>query len=450
VARSSTTIDRPKPADGAESDVVLRGDAKPPRGSKRRIILPLVAIAVIIAAFFAIRYFAFAAHHVSTDDAQITGDITTISPKVKGQIRQIYVQENQSIRKGDLLVKLDDRDLVAAVRQAQAALAQAQSGKQAAVEAVPLQNSLTAAQVAQAQAGVLQAGGGVSAAQARTANARAAAQAAQGRVALAIAQQNAVQAGLTKAAQDITRSKTLLAQGAISREQFDAAQAAYSTAAANVAGAAQSVDVARSAVQQAQQDVAAAQAAEQQSRALVQAGNAQVAQAQTGSGQSAIKTAQAQTSSAQVAAARAALDAAQLQLSYAAVRAPIDGIVSKKSVNVGDTVSPGQPLLAIADLGALRVTANLKETQLGKVRVGQPVQFSVDAYPHRVFKGKVQSISPATGATFALIPPDNASGNFTKVVQRVPVRIVVDGSTDRDHVLRQGLSVNVTIDTSAQ
>ncbi|MBC5825209.1 MAG: HlyD family secretion protein [Candidatus Eremiobacteraeota bacterium] len=446
----TTTIERPRTAEPSDRDVVLTKDDAPARGRKRRIIVPIVVIVLLIAAVFGIRYFTFAAHHVSTDDAQISGDITNISPKVKGQIQQVYVHENQSVRKGDMLVKIDDRDYAAAVAQAQAGVAQARSGQQAAVEAVPLQNSLTGAQVAQAEAGISQASGGVAAAEARVANVRAAAEAAREKIALAQAQQSAAQAALTKAGHDLARSKTLVAQGAISREQFDAAQAGYSTALANADAAALGVAVARAGTQQAQQDITQAQAAADQARAQISAGNAQLAQAQTGSGQSAIKTAQAQTSGAQVQAAEAALAAAQLQLSYTAIRAPVDGIVSKKSVNPGDTIAIGQPLLALANQRSLWITANLKETQLGKVRIGQPVQFKVDAYPHQTFSGKVDSISPATGVTFALIPPDNASGNFTKVVQRVPVRIAIDTRSDPQHMLRQGLSVSVSIDTSSR
>jgi len=198
----------------------------------------------------------------------------------------------------------------------------------------------------------------------------------------------------------------------------------------------------------AQAGVSQATAAAQQAQAGVAASNAQLLQAQTGNQTTDIKVAQAQTASAQVTAARAALASAELQLSYTDVTAPIDGVISKKSVNVGDTLSVGQPVMAIASTSGLFVVANLKETQITNVRVGQPVEIKVDAYPGRTFAGKVMSLSAATGATFALIPPDNASGNFTKVVQRVPSRIGIDASSDPEHLLKQGLSAEIAIDTT--
>ena len=244
----------------------------------------------------------------------------------------------------------------------------------------------------------------------------------------------AAQANAVKAANDVTRARTLASEGAIAKSDLDAAQAAYVTALANRDSAKQAIDAAEAAVSQAQAQVVGSQA--------------QLEQAQTGTQTTEIKSAQAHVSAAQVQAAAAALANARLQESYTRITAPVDGVVSKKSVNVGDQVSVGQPLMALADQTHLWVDANLKETQIANVRVGQPVDIKVDAFPHRVFKGRVASLSAATGATFALIPPDNASGNFTKVVQRIPVRIAIDPSSDPEHLLRQGLSVEVSIDTT--
>jgi membrane fusion protein (multidrug efflux system) len=245
---------------------------------------------------------------------------------------------------------------------------------------------------------------------------------------------DAARANALKAQRDLQRARELASEGAISRSQLDATQAAYIDAVALRDAASQDVVAARTAVDQAE--------------AGVVAGHAQLAQAQTGVQSTQIKSSQAAVSAAQVKAAAAALANARLQESYTLITAPIDGVVSKKSVNVGDTVQVSQPLMAIADQRHLWVTANLKETQINNVRVGQPVEIHVDAFPHRVFTGKVESVSPATGATFALIPPDNASGNFTKVVQRVPVRIAIDASSDPHSELRQGLSVEISIDTT--
>ena len=402
--------------------VAARPEAPAVAGRKRRIIIPVAAIIIVIGLIFGIRYWIYASHHVSTDDAQIQGNITTISPKVKGSVLAVYVVENQFVRKGQKLVRIDDRDFAIAVQQAQAAYDQAVSNMQAAVTAVPQTSALTAAQTAQAQAGISQSQSGVVNAQQKVATAQ--------------ANLDAARASAVKAQRDVQRARELASEGAISQSQLDAAQAAYATAIAQQDAASQNVIAARAAVDQ--------------SEAAVTASQAMLQQALTGTQSTQIKSAQAAVSAAQVKAAAAALANAKLQESYTTIVAPIDGVVSKKSVNVGDMVQSGQPLMALADQTRLWVTANLKETQIRSVRVGDPTDISVDAFPHTAFKGSVESISPATGATFALIPPDNASGNFTKVVQRVPVRIAIDPSSDPGHVLRQGLSSVISIDTSAR
>jgi membrane fusion protein (multidrug efflux system) len=417
-------------------------------GRRRRFIIPAVVILVIVGLIFGIRYLVFASHHVTTDDAQIGGDITTVAPRVKGQVQAVYVHENQTVHKGDILLKIDPSDYTVAVQQAQAALSQAEANQAAANEGVPLQAALTGAQTAQAQAGIDQAGGQVAASADNVLSARAGIAAAQQRVAAARAQATAAQAAAVKAQQDEARAQTLVSQGAISQSQYDAYKSAADAAVANQSAAQHDIDVAQAQAAQANQAWHQAQAALVQAQAGISASDAMLQQAQTGNQTTTIKAAQAETATAQVKAAQAALASAQLQLSYTTIRASVDGVVSKKSVDVGDNVAVGQPLMAIASATGLWVTANLKETQITNVRVGQPVDITVDAFPGRTFTGKVESLSPATGATFALIPPDNASGNFTKVVQRLPIRTTVDASSDPEHLLRQGLSVEIAIDTT--
>jgi membrane fusion protein (multidrug efflux system) len=395
-------------------------DVPETKTSRRRIVIPVVIGVVILILAIGIPYLIYASRHVSTDDAQIDGNITTIAPKVKGQVAHLYVEDNSTVHKGDILVQLDDRDLRAAAAQAAAAYAQAVAAHGAAVIGVPQQVAVTSAQIAQANAGIAQGQSGV-------ANARAT-------LAASRAQLAAAQANLAKVTNDERRARTLVAQGAISQSEADATQAAY-----------QSAQAARDA---AAEGVREAQAGTERAQALLQQGAAELAQAQTGTDTSKIRQAQASTAAAQAAAAQAAMQAAQLQLSYATIRAPIDGVVSKRTVNVGDFVTAGQPLMAVVDQKNIWITANLKETQLTNLRVGQPVTIKVDAFPREKFRGTVQSIAPATGSTFALIPPDNATGNYTKVVQRVPVRIAIDQTSDPGRLLRQGLSVVVTIDTS--
>ena len=390
------------------------------QSSRSRIILPIAIGIVILTIAIGVPYLIYASRHVSTDDAQVDGYLTTIAPKVKGQVTAVYVDDNQFVHKGDVLVQLDDRDLRAAAQQASAAYQQAIASHSAAAISVPQQAQLTSAQIAQANAGIGQGQSGI--------------QTAQAALIAAQAQLSAAQASLVKAQHDEQRSKMLVASGAISQSEADATWAAYQSALAARNAAAESVRQAQAGLDRAQ--------------AQLQANAAELVQAQAGVDTTKIKQAQANTSEAQVAAARANLDAAKLQLSYATIKAPLNGIVSKRSVNVGDYVSSGQALLAIVDQKNIWVTANLKETQMTNVRVGQPVAIKIDAYPREKFSGTVQSIAPATGSTFALIPPDNASGNYTKVVQRVPVRIAVDLSSDPAGELRQGLSAVVTIDTS--
>ncbi len=393
---------------------------KPENHSRRRIVIPIIVGLAILILIIGIPYLIYASRHVSTDDAQIDGNITTIAPKVKGQVTNITVDDNSTVHKGDVLVTLDDRDLKAAAEQAQAAYDQALASHNAAVIGVPQQAAVTSAQIAQADAGIGQGQSGVTNAQAALLSAQ--------------AQLKAAEANLTKASKDEQRSKQLVAQGAISQSEADATSAAYQSALA--------------ARDSANQGVLEARAGLERSQAQLAGNAAALMQAQTGTDTTKIKEAQANTSAAEVGAAKAILDAANLQLSYATIRAPVDGVVSKRSVNVGDFVNPGQALMAIVDPSNIWVTANLKETQMNNLRVGQPATIKVDAYPHEKFRGTVESLAPATGSTFALIPPDNATGNYTKVVQRVPVRIKIDQTSDPNHLLRQGLSAEVTVDTS--
>ena len=388
--------------------------------SRRRVILPIIIGLLIVAIAIGVPYLIYAANHVSTDDAQIDGYLTTIAPRVKGQVIAVYVDDNQLVHKGDILIQLDDRDLRAAEQQAAAAYAQAIASHSAASISVPQQAALTSAQIDQANAGIGQGQSGI--------------QTAQAALVAAQAQLGAAQANLVKAQRDQERSRMLVANGAISQSQADATWAAYQAALAARNSADESVRQAQAGVDRAQ--------------AQLQANAAELAQAQAGVDTTKIKQAQAQTSQAQAAAALANLAAAKLQLSYATIRAPIDGIVSKRSVNVGDYVASGQALMALVDEKNIWITANLKETQMTNVRIGQPVAIKIDAYPHEKFRGTVQSIAAATGSTFSLIPPDNASGNYTKVVQRVPVRISIDMTSDPAGEVRQGLSAVITIDTS--
>jgi membrane fusion protein (multidrug efflux system) len=264
--------------------------------------------------------------------------------------------------------------------------------------------------------------------------------AAKARAAAAQARQREVEANAAKATRDVERLRGLLAKDEISQQLFDSTSASAEAAKA-------SVDAARSQVAEAEAAVTVAESQLMQARATQTRAQAELETAKTGPQQLAQTRARADAAAAQVKKAQATLDQAELNLQYATVKAPSKGVVSRKSAEAGQVVQVGQPLLAIVPLERLWVTANFKETQLRDMRAGQKVIIKVDAYGGREYTGKVDSIAAATGARFSLLPPENATGNFVKVVQRVPVKIVLDAGQDNEHLLRTGLSVTPTVFT---
>jgi membrane fusion protein (multidrug efflux system) len=394
-----------------------------------RLALLIVALIIIAGAIIAWRYFAV---RESTDDAQIDGQITPMSARVGGTVIGVHVNDNEFVKQGTVMVEIDPRDYNVALRRAEAEYADAQAVLLAARVGVPITSTTTSGQlsvagatVERAQAGVQVATGGVDVAGARLTSA-------QARLAEATS-------AATKATRDLERMKQLIAKDEISQQQYDAAVAAADAARAGV-------DAAKAAVAEAQQGVPVAQAQRIQAQgALTQA---QAEQRTAGTAPQQVQASRARESSAEarVAQAQAALEQARLNLQYTKIVAPADGVVSKKSVEVGQVVQPGQPLLALVPLEDIWVTANFKETQLREMRPGQEAQISVDAYG-RTYTGHVQSIAAATGARFSLLPPENATGNYVKVVQRVPVKITFDKGQDPNHLLRPGMSVVVTVFT---
>ena len=278
----------------------------------------------------------------------------------------------------------------------------------------------------QAQSGVAAAGQDVAAAQARLTAAQ--------------AHLREAEANATKAARDVERLRGLLAKDEVSQQQFDAAAATAEAQRATVDSARSQVTEAQAGIPAAESKLAQAHAAEQQARGELQS-------AETGPQRVAMTKAQASAAEARVQQARATLSQAELNLQYTSVKAPIRGIVSKKGINVGQVVQAGQPLLAIVNVDNVWITANFKETQLKGMRPGQRATVDVDAFGGREFTGKIDSIAGATGARFSLLPPENATGNFVKVVQRVPVKILLDPGQDPEHLLRPGMSVTPTVYT---
>jgi len=368
-----------------------------------------------------------------TDDAQVDARVTQIAARVGGTVTRVTVDDNRLVEKDAVLVEIDPRDYQVAVDKARAELADAEASAVAAQSNVPITT-------ATATSGVSTARGGVSQAEAAVAAAGKEVDAAHARLTAVQARLREVEANATKAARDVERLRGLLAKDEISQQQFDTTVA---TADAQKAAS----DSARSQVAEAEAGIRVAESRLAQARAAEQQAHSELRSAQTAPQQVAATKARASSAEAHVLQARATLAQAELNLQYTTIRAPIRGIVSKRGLNVGQVVQPGQPLLALVAIDDVWVTANFKETQLRNMRPGQRATVDVDAYGGREFTGKVDSIAGATGARFSLLPPENATGNFVKVVQRVPVKIVLDAGQDPEHLLRPGLSVVPTVFT---
>lgn len=392
-----------------------------------------VAVAVVVVAVIGGAWYWLTMGHESTDDAQIDGHIAPIAARVGGTVLNVKVLDNQEVQAGEVLVLIDQSDYQLAVQRAEAELASAEANAKALRVSVPITTATTSSDVTTASATVNAAQSGVTAAEKGVAAAQARLQAAQARERQRAAEQ-------TKAQQDLTRLKDLVAKDEVSKQEYDAA-----VAAATAADAAH--DAATSDVSEAQAAIFVAESELTQAKAALTRNRAGLVAARSSTQQVAMDQAKAAAAEARVKQAQAALAQAKLNLGYTTVVAPIHGIVSKKSVEVGQTVQAGQPLLAIVPLDDVWVTANFKETQLDNMRPGQEAVVSVDALGGREYKGHVQSIAAATGARFSLLPPENATGNYVKVVQRIPVKIVFNEGENKDHLLRPGMSVEPTVYT---
>jgi membrane fusion protein (multidrug efflux system) len=338
----------------------------------------------------------------TTDDAQITGDIVPVAPRISGTVQQVAVDDNQQVKKGDVLVLLDPRDYQVAIQRAEADLADAEAKAAAAKTGIPISSTTTSSNVAVAKANLAAAEKQVQSAKARLTEA---------------------QSKHSLAASDLARFKILLAKDEISQQQYD-------TAASNEQTLQAGVDAAEAAVATAESQVAQAEA--------------QLRGAETAPQQVVVTRSQAGAAAAEVQMKQAALEQAQLNLEYCTIRAAVDGVVTRKTVEPGQTVQPGQALMALVPLENIWVVANFKENQLHSMRVGQPASIHVDSF-NRDYKGHVQSIGAASAAMTSLLPPENATGNFVKVVQRIPVKITFDKGQDPNHLLRPGMSVEPTV-----
>jgi membrane fusion protein (multidrug efflux system) len=368
----------------------------------------------------------------TTDDAQIDGHIAPIAAKVGGMVGRVLVQDNQQVHTGDLLVEIDPRDLQVALDRAEADLAEARATAAAARSGVSVNTSMAASQLTGARAEEQNATAGVDLAGRDI-------EASQAKLASAEARQREAESTLTRASKDKARLEALVAKDEVSRQQFDLVVATEQAAHA-------AVDSARAAVVEAQKAIDIAQSRKAQAEGKLTQASSSLTAASTMPAQVKAIEARASSTDARMAQQEAVVAQARLNLAYASVRAPVAGLVSRKSVEVGQIVQPGQPLMAVVSLDQVWVTANFKETQLAGIRPSQTAGIKVDAYG-RTFQGTVDSIAAATGARFSLLPPENASGNFVKVVQRIPVKIAINRDQDPEHLLRPGMSVEVTVYT---
>lgn len=381
---------------------------------KRFFIIGGVVLVIIAVALF----WWHSTYYEDTDDAQIDGNLVQISARIKGNITKVNVQDNQAVQKGQVLVEIDPRDAQATLDSAEANLATAKANYEAALANVPITTLSTGATLSGASAEVR-------AALSTIAQSEKQLDAAQ-------AQVLAAEADNTKAQLDLQRYKPLVERDVVSRQQFDAVVATAASMKAQLAQAQANLAGAKDQVRVANDKLASARA--------------NYNSAGTGPKQVAAQKAKADAAAAEVQQAEAALETDRLNLSYTKIIAPDAGIVNKRTAQVGQNVSAGQTMMTLIPLTNLWITANFKETQLDHMRIGQPVTVKVDAYSGRTYHAKVTEIGGATGSMLSLFPPENATGNYVKVVQRIPVRLdFTNPNEDSDQILRPGMSATPTV-----
>jgi membrane fusion protein (multidrug efflux system) len=416
------------------------------RPMKRKLLLALGCLVGLATLSYGGYVWYNAITYVSTDDAYVEGTISPVSAKVAGHIVELRVQDNQAVRKGDLLVRVDPRDFQAKLEQARAAVATAEATLRAARSEVPLTREGTRAQIDQARASLQVALVGVKSAESAVEEARARLEAKRAATDAMRADVSGAQSTHRQTARELERVRSLLKSDLVARREYDQAESAFETAGATVEALQRRMAQAEREVQQAEAELGSRVHSVDQARQRVAESRAALALAESQIHQVSIKDAEASRAEARLREAQADLAVAELQLEHTEVRAATDGVVSKRSVELGQVVQMGQPLLAIVPLHEVWVVANFKETQLARLKPGMKAHVHVDGYPDKTYVGTLDSMSAGTGARFSLLPPENATGNWVKVVQRIPVRIHLDGEkVGNPHTLRAGMSVLVTI-----
>jgi membrane fusion protein (multidrug efflux system) len=404
-----------KPADGQQT---IR-ETPPRRPAKRGLLahpikLVILLVILVAAGIAGYRLWNYFDSYESTDDAQVDGDIYAITSRIAGTVTAVYVEDNTAVKAGQLLVELDPRDYEVALDQAKAALNASRTLVAVARPGVPIATVTTQTTVSTSATDIAQA--------------RASLAAAQRDYDSAVANVRKSEADSVKAQADLERYRMLVAKDEISKQQFDQAEAAAKSAAADV-------DVKKATAEAAARTIEEMQARLEQS--ITKQGEAERNRPQ----EIAVQNATVQNREASAMQQQTMVDQAALNLSYTKIFAPVDGIIGKKNAEPGQQVAPGQQLMADVPVGNIWITANFKETQLKRMKPGQRATIHVDAYD-REYEGVVESVAGATGARFSLLPPENATGNYVKVVQRVPVRIRLKEGEDKNHQLRPGMSVD--------
>jgi membrane fusion protein (multidrug efflux system) len=379
-------------------------------------VLVLLAVAAVLTGAY---WVVVLRHRVTTDDAYVMADSARLSSRVPGSVLRVMVENDQPVTRGQVLVELDPRDYQAAVDQAAGALARIEAEIQATEISVSLTDTQKAAQLLETKAKLQE-----------TKEKKL-----EGRHKLEELQKKrvAANADLKKAGRDFKRYYSLLESGVVSEEQADRTRTNLVKAEAQIAAIDAELAAVRASIQASEQEV-------EQAQAQLQSAQGDLRQVEVLSHKLAALHGERQE-------ARAKLEAAQLELSYCRITAPISGYIAQKNVQIGDHLQAGQPLMAVVPLQDIYVEANFKETQLENIRLGQPATFKADVYPNYTYHGKVVGIRAGTGASFSLLPPENATGNWIKVVQRVPVKIILDEPPSQDYPLRVGYSLHVTIST---
>jgi membrane fusion protein (multidrug efflux system) len=398
---------RTKPLPSTERDFRNRPSRTSSPGFRIAVIVGVVVLLLVV--FFVYRY---VSSYESTDDAQVDGHINSVSARISGHVVKLNVEDNQYVQAGTVLVQIDPADYQVAYEHAKADYEEAQATAAGAGVNVPITSVSTTSQVSSSEADVASSRAGIAAARQQFEAAK--------------AQRDQAEANNVKAQKDLGRYKQLVDKQEISQQQYDQAVAASRASEASVQAARALADAAQSQVIQAQGKLADAEA--------------NWRNAQTAPKQMQVIRSRAASAEALAQQKKADLDQALLNLQYTKITAPVEGVVSDRTVEVGQNVAPGQELMKIIPLNDVWITANFKETQLRYMKVGQPVTLEVDANG-RKYHGKVNSIAGASGARFSLLPPENATGNYVKVVQRIPVKIVLDPGENNDHSLRPGMSV---------